>query len=145
MKIKDITEGAKKAPKSVPAPKERNPHAQDLAALRKSGAMGAHKDKKSQLDRKAKHKGKAFAYEEHETGPKAQAKGKGPMPKAKAGRTQHPLKGKLVGETASAGSTSSGNIATGVIVPNKKAKKRPVGQNALDSNVNIFSGKPLKR
>jgi len=40
------------------APKERNPHSQDLSALRKSGAGGAHKDKKRQLPRKQKHKSK---------------------------------------------------------------------------------------
>lgn len=34
---------------------------------------------------------------EYQKGPKAQAKGKGPMPKAEPGRTQHPLRGKLVG------------------------------------------------
>lgn len=34
---------------------------------------------------------------EYATGPRAQAKGKGPMPKAKPGRTKHPLHGKLVG------------------------------------------------
>ena len=34
---------------------------------------------------------------EYQKGPKAQAKGKGPMPKAKPGRTKHPLHGKLVG------------------------------------------------
>lgn len=37
-------------------PKERNPHARDLEALRKSGASGAHRDKKQELPRKAKHK-----------------------------------------------------------------------------------------
>lgn len=40
------------------APQERNPHSQDLQALRRSGAMGSHKDKKKQLPRKQKHKNK---------------------------------------------------------------------------------------
>lgn len=35
----------------------------------------------------------------HKTGSAGQAKGKDPMPKAKAGRTEHPLQGKLVGES----------------------------------------------
>lgn len=39
-------------------PQERNPHSQDLQALRRSSAMGSHKDKKKQLPRKQKHKGK---------------------------------------------------------------------------------------
>jgi hypothetical protein len=39
-------------------PQERNPHSQDLQALRRSGAMGSHKDKKKQLPRKQKHKSK---------------------------------------------------------------------------------------
>lgn len=44
--------------KPTKAPQERNPHSQDLQALRRSGAMGAHKDKKKQLPRKQKHKNK---------------------------------------------------------------------------------------
>ena len=44
--------------KTSKEPQERNPHSQDLQALRKSGAMGAHKDKKKQLPRKQKHKNK---------------------------------------------------------------------------------------
>jgi hypothetical protein len=35
--------------------------------------------------------------EEYATGPRGQARGGGPMPKAKPGRTRHPLHGKLVG------------------------------------------------
>jgi hypothetical protein len=34
---------------------------------------------------------------EYQKGPKGQAKGKDKMPKAKLGRTKHPLHGKLVG------------------------------------------------
>ena len=40
-------------------PKPRDPNAQTMQDLRKSGAMGAHKDKKKVLPRKEKHKGKA--------------------------------------------------------------------------------------
>ena len=35
----------------------------------------------------------------HKTGPAGQAKANAPMPKAKPGRTKHPLQGKLVGES----------------------------------------------
>ena len=40
-----------------------------------------------------------FKETRQRTGPAGQAKGKDPMPKAKAGRTKHPLQGKLVGES----------------------------------------------
>lgn len=39
-----------------------------------------------------------FKETKQRTGPAGQAKGRDPMPKAKAGRTKHPLQGKLVGE-----------------------------------------------
>lgn len=51
------SESVEEAKKSN-ATQERNPHSQDLQALRRSGAMGAHKDKKKQLPRKQKHKNK---------------------------------------------------------------------------------------
>lgn len=40
-------------------PKPRDPSSKTMQDLRKSGAMGAHKDKKKVLPRKEKHKGKA--------------------------------------------------------------------------------------
>lgn len=40
---------------------------------------------------------KKKSNEEYATGPRGQARGGGPMPKAKPGRTRHPLHGKLVG------------------------------------------------
>jgi len=40
--------------------KPRDPNAQTMQDLRKSGAMGAHKDKKKVLPRKEKHKGKQY-------------------------------------------------------------------------------------
>ena len=48
--------------KKPSAPKPRDPNSQYMNDLRKSGAMGAHKDKKKmdKIPRKAKHKGKAF-------------------------------------------------------------------------------------
>lgn len=48
--------------KKPSAPKPRDPNSQYMNDLRKSGAMGAHKDKKKldTMPRKAKHKGKAF-------------------------------------------------------------------------------------
>jgi len=39
-----------------------------------------------------------YEFKEYAKGSKGQAKGKDKMPKAKAGRTDHPLHGKLVGE-----------------------------------------------
>jgi hypothetical protein len=41
-------------------PKPRDPSSKDLDALRRSGAGGAHKQKKKVLPRKEKHKGKAY-------------------------------------------------------------------------------------
>lgn len=51
-----------KEAKKPTAPKPRDPNSQYMNDLRKSGAMGAHKDKKKmdKIPRKAKHKGKAF-------------------------------------------------------------------------------------
>ena len=43
-----------------PVIKPRDPNAQAMADIRKSGAGGAHKDKKKVLPRKEKHKGKAY-------------------------------------------------------------------------------------
>lgn len=40
--------------------KARDPNAQAMADIRRSGAGGAHKDKKKVLPRKEKHKGKAY-------------------------------------------------------------------------------------
>jgi hypothetical protein len=46
-------------------------------------------------------------------------------------------------ETATAGSTSAGNVSVGVVVPNKKAKKQKPGTNALDSSANLLTGGSL--
>lgn len=81
---------------------------------------------------------------------------------AKKKRGPHPLGGKLVGETATAGSTSAGAMAT-VINPNvarykftkrgkygapvapQKKNKDGTAANALDMSNNIMGGKPIKR
>lgn len=66
------------------------------------------------------------AESQHKTGPAAQVKGKGPMPKAEPGRTEHPFKGRLVGsmhETATAGGTSAGAVAS-VFTPVGQKKKK---------------------
>jgi pterin-4a-carbinolamine dehydratase len=55
--IKDELLNALEAYKSKPI-KPRDPNSQAMNDLRKSGAMGAHKDKKKVLPRKEKHKGK---------------------------------------------------------------------------------------
>ena len=56
--IKDSLLSALEAYKQKPQIKPRDPNAQTMQDLRKSGAMGAHKDKKKVLPRKEKHKGK---------------------------------------------------------------------------------------
>lgn len=89
------------------------------------------------------------------------AKGNAPMPKKKK-RGPHPLGGKLVGETATAGATSASAMAT-VINPNvarykftkrgkygapeapQKKNKDGTVANALDMSNNIMGGKPIKR
>ena len=54
--IESLLEGKPKTPSLKP----RDPNAQAMADIRKSGAGGAHKDKKNVLPRKEKHKGKAY-------------------------------------------------------------------------------------
>lgn len=81
---------------------------------------------------------------------------------AKKKRGPHPLGGKLVGETATAGATSASAMAT-VINPNvarykftkrgkygapvapQKKNKDGTAANALDMSNNIMGGKPIKR
>lgn len=63
---------------------------------------------------------------QHKIGQAAQVKGKEPMPKAEPGRTEHPFKGRLVGgihETATAGGTSAGGVAS-VFTPVGQKKKK---------------------
>jgi len=48
-------------------------------------------------------------------------------------------------ETATAGATSAGNITTGPFVKNKRARKQPVGANALDDNNLLALGGVIKR
>lgn len=54
--IKSLLEGKPKTPSLKP----RDPNAQAMADIRKSGAGGAHKDKTKVLPRKEKHKSKAY-------------------------------------------------------------------------------------
>lgn len=58
--IKNSLYAALEASKKQPMPKPRDPNAQAMQDIRKSGAMGAHKDKKKVLPRKEKHKGKVY-------------------------------------------------------------------------------------
>jgi hypothetical protein len=48
-------------------------------------------------------------------------------------------------ETATAGATSAGNVSTGPFVKNKRARKQPVGANALDGNNLLAIGGVVKR
>ena len=95
--------------------------------------------------------------------PGAQLKGNEKAPKAKAGRTDHPHGGRLVGETTSAGAVAAvatpiGTIrkrnqdevdettsASGVSVGAPKGKPRNnTGKNALDSKDNLLGEKSRK-
>jgi hypothetical protein len=59
--VKDLDEASKM---KVPAIKQRDPNWRDMEAIRKSGAMGAHKDKKRDVKLgKEKHKSKEYATE----------------------------------------------------------------------------------
>lgn len=48
-------------------------------------------------------------------------------------------------ETATAGATTAGNVSTGPFVKNKRARKQPVGANALDGNNLLAIGGVVKR
>ena len=48
-------------------------------------------------------------------------------------------------ETATAGATSAGNVSAGPFVKNKRARKQPVGANALDGNNLLAIGGVVKR
>jgi len=95
--------------------------------------------------------------------PGAQLKGKEKAPKAKAGRTDHPHGGRLVGETTSAGAVAAvatpigamhkrnqdevdeTTSASGVSVGAPKGKPRNnTGKNALDSKGNLLGEKSRK-
>lgn len=95
--------------------------------------------------------------------PSAQLKGKEKAPKTKAGRTEHPHGGRLVGETTSAGAVAAvatpiGAIrkrnqdevdettsASGVSVGAPKGKPRNnTGKNALDSKDKLLGEKSRK-
>ena len=95
--------------------------------------------------------------------PGAQLKGKEKAPKAKAGRTDHPHGGRLVGETTSAGAVAAvatpigamhkrnqdevdeTTSASSVSVGAPKGKPRNnTGKNALDSKANLLGEKSRK-
>ena len=65
---------------------------------------------------------------------------------AKKKRGPHPLGGKLVGETSSAGATSAGAVATVANVNKSKKKSWKPTDNALDmTNTSLFGTKMIKR
>lgn len=72
---------------------KRNPD-RDCASRSPSFTKGCNIEKKEKTKNKKQESEFAGSYQ---TGPKGQAKGKAKMPKAKKGRTRHPLQGKLVG------------------------------------------------
>ena len=61
----------------------------------------------------------------------------------KQGDVKH--KAKEVAETATAGSTSAGNVAVGVVYKNKKPKMQKPGTNALDGDNLMTGGSIVKR
>lgn len=68
----------------------------------------------------------------------------------KQGDTKHKNKDYEMAESATAGSTSAGNVAVGVVYPNKKGKsiknKDGTVKNALDvKGANLMTGGSLKR
>ena len=71
--------------------------------------------------------------------PEGQLKGKEPMPKAKAGRTDHPHGGRLVGETTSAGAVAAVAGPVGGM-----QKRNNTGKNALDSDEPLLGEKSTK-
>ena len=60
-----------------------------------------------------------------------------------------PVHGYKLGETATAGSTSAGNVAVGAVYKNKPAKqaknKDGTAKNALDIKANLLTGGSIKR
>lgn len=60
--------------------------------------------------------------------------------------TKHKGKPDHVKETATAGSTSAGNVAVGAVYKNKKPKMQKPGTNALDmKGGNLMTGGSIKR
>jgi hypothetical protein len=50
----------------------------------------------------------------------------------------------IIYETATAGATSTANMAIGVTAPNKSnTNRKKRSKNALDSNVSLFTGAPI--
>ncbi len=144
--------------------KPRDPNFQAMQNLRKSGAAGSHGDKTKDIPRKEKHKGKAYDINTDESGIMYRAGvkkyGKAGMKaiQSAAGKgASHQEIGKIkdkhlkdeVGETATPGATSAGNIATvaNPHIANSKAKpkKQKPTDNALDNKSHGLFGQPLKR
>jgi hypothetical protein len=64
---------------------------------------------------------------------------------AKQGDVKHKNKELAVAETATAGATSAGNVAVGVVYKNKKPKMQKPGTNALDGDNLMTGGSIVKR
>jgi hypothetical protein len=147
--------------------KPRDPNFQAMQSIRKSGASGSHGDKTKDIPRKDKHKAKLSDVNESlekdlidmykgdgEPG-LAHAMGMSDREFAKAhkaagGDIYKMIKNYVnVNETATAGATSAGNIAT-VANPHianskKKPKKQKPSDNALDMKGTSIFGGPIKR
>jgi hypothetical protein len=147
--------------------KPRDPNFQAMQSIRKSGASGSHGDKTKDIPRKDKHKAKLSDVNESlekdlidmykgdgEPG-LAHAMGMSDREFAKAhkaagGDIYKMIKNYVnVNETATAGATSAGNIAT-VANPHianskKKPKKQKPSDNALNMKGTSIFGGPIKR
>jgi hypothetical protein len=173
MKILEIITESKT--QTAQSPKPRNFVAKN--AMKTTSGAGAHKDKKkAEKQGDVKHK-KSLAYEDRideKAKSKAQQKFMGMVYAAKKGEkpaspevakvakgmskksakdyaaTKHKGKPDHVGESATAGSTSAGNMAVGAVYPNKKGKtfknKDGTAKNALDvKGANLMTGGSIKR
>jgi len=172
MRMRELLEA--KSPKKVDAAKPRNFVAKNAI---NTGA-GAHKDKKkAEKQGDVKHKAKELAYEDRvdeKAVSKAQQRFMGMVHAAKKGetpaspevakaakgmsktaakdyaKTKHKGLPNKVEETATAGSTSAGNVSVGAVYKNQKGKtyknKDGTAKNALDvKGANLMTGGSIKR
>jgi hypothetical protein len=141
MRIHELLESKTK---KAEAPKPRN----FVAKNAKMGGAGAHKDKKKAAKQgDAKHKNKDLEVAEDLRTENPCWKGYHPVGTKKKGGKTVP---NCVPESATAGSTSAGNVAVGAVYPNKKGKtftnKDGTAKNALDvKGANLMTGGSIKR
>jgi hypothetical protein len=135
MKIRELLEAKTK---KAEAPKPRNFVAKNAI---NTGA-GAHKDKKkAEKHGDSKHKNKQMDMAESDLDEACWKNYKQIGMKKKGGKNVP----NCVPESATAGATSAGNVAVGVVYKNKKPKMQKPGTNALDSDNLMTGGSIVKR